>query len=375
VIIIAKKEVKGLLHGITSTAWKASTNAHLERQAERLPDHPEGGKIMKRLLIGLLILTVGVSFATAAPATPDKFAAIGVIHPYFFPMDGAVKDFAAATGIAAIYQATKDFDMEQENTIIDGLTPQGYNGFALWPGHPYSVNTTITALKKQGIPVILIGGQAKLPTDAALCIATDVAASAAEGARQVIKAMGDKGNFVDILGMLSDPNTLLRKAAIEKVIKEHPQVKLLATISDTDSFEAATAKIPPFFAARWSEIDGAQTTAYVAAVVTSQYLAEQKNNKVKFVGIDEDQKVLDAIGNGYVLGTMTQAPYMQAYLALTGLDLLRQGYTVKQGKYFIDSGFFLLDKGNLDTWQDIIKDKTQKMVQMFKDAYFNAPKK
>jgi ribose transport system substrate-binding protein len=334
---------------------------------------------IKKFALGVLVLLLTVSFAFAsdnkAKQAPDKFAVIGVIHPFFFPMKTAVKDFSAATGTHAIYQATKDFDMGEENTIIDGLTPQGYNGFALWPGHPYSVNTTITELKKKGIPVILVGGQAKLPTDAKLCLATDVAASAAEGARQVIKAMGDKGNFVDILGMLSDPNTLLRKAAIEKVISEHPNVKLITTISDTDSFEAATAKIPPYFAAHWKEIDGAMTTAYVAAVVTSQYLTERKNERIKFVGIDEDQKVLDAIKDGYVLGTMTQAPYMQAYLALEGLHLLRQGYTVKPGKYFIDSGYFMLDKSNLATWQDIIKARTKKMMDTFQADYFNAPGK
>ena len=339
---------------------------------------------IKKALLVLLACAFAVSAAfvsgtkegaaSAATKAPDKLACIGVIHPYFFPMKNAVEDFSKATGISAIYQATKDFDMEEENTIIDGLTAQGYNGFALWPGHPYSVNVTIAALKKRGIPVILVGGQAHLPTDAALCIATDVAASAAEGAKQVIKAMGDKGNLVDILGMLSDPNTLLRKAAIEKVVSQHPNVHLLATISDTDAFEAATAKIPPYFAAHWDQIDGAITTAYVAAVVTSQYLTKRKNDHIKFVGIDEDQKVLDAISQGYVLGTMTQAPYMQAYLGLEGVHLLRAGYTVKPGKYFIDSGYFLLDKSNLATWQDIIKQRTQKMMDSFQSEYFDPPK-
>ena len=123
---------------------------------------------IKKTLLVLLAsaFAVSVAFASgtkeaaasAATKAPDKLACIGVIHPYFFPMKNAVEDFSKATGISAIYQATKDFDMEEENTIIDGLTAQGYNGFALWPGHPYSVNVTIAALKKRGIPVILVGG-------------------------------------------------------------------------------------------------------------------------------------------------------------------------------------------------------------------------
>jgi ribose transport system substrate-binding protein len=117
------------------------------------------------------------------------------------------------------------------------------------------------------------------------------------------------------------------------------------------------------------------STAYVASVVNAGLLTEIGDKRIKFIAIDDDPKVLTAIKQGYVTGTMSQAPYGQAYLALTGLALLRQGYTVKPGKYFIDSGSFLIDASNADTYKDKIKEDTSKIAKTFKNEFFNPPKK
>ncbi len=324
---------------------------------------------MRKLILLVIALTIVVGAGVMAQA--NKFGVIGVLHPYFDPMGTAAKDYMAASKIQTDYRATQNFDMEQENVIIDAMKAQGYNAFALWPGHPESVNATIAELKAEGIPVILVGGQAKLPTQAALCIATDVAKSAAKGTEFLIKAMGGKGNIVNLLGELSDPNTLLRKAAIEGVIAKYaPKVKLLAEISSVDSFEAATSKIDAFLSTRGKEVDGMISTAYVASVVNSELLTEIGDKRIKFIGIDDDPKVLKAIKAGYVVGTMSQAPYGQAYVALEGLKLLREGYKVKQGKYFIDSGSFLIDAKNADTYSEIIKADAKKMLASLKGDYF-----
>lgn len=337
----------------------------------------------KTLIIALVLLTVlgmavsaggGKEGARAATRAP-KLAAIAVLHPYFAPMETAAKDFAAATGVHVEYRATQDFDQEQQNVIVDGMLALGYNGFAMWPGHPESVNATIAELKDRGIPAILIAGQAKLPTPAALCIATDVAKSAATGAELLIQAMGGRGNIVNLLGELSDPNTLLRKAAIEGVVAKYPNVRIIQEISGIDNFEAATSRIDAFLSTRARDVDGMISTAYVATVVNAEALTEIGDKRIKFIGIDDDPKVLEAIRQGYVTGTMSQAPYIQAYLGLEGVRLLREGYTVKPGKYFIDSGSFLIDRNNVDTYAAKIKSDAVSMQKSFKDDFFDPPKR
>jgi ribose transport system substrate-binding protein len=249
----------------------------------------------------------------------------------------------------------------------------GFNGFAMWPGHPDSVNATVSELVNDGIPAVFIGGQASLPTDAYLCIATDVAASAAKATENLIAAMGGEGNIVNLLGDLSDPNTLIRKEAIEGVVARYPDVQILDEISGIDAFEAATTKIDAFLSARGDQVDGMVSTAYVASVVAAQMLTELGDKRIKAVLIDDDTEVLEAIREGYVTGTMSQAPYGQAYLGLEAVRLVREGYTIKEGEYFIDSGSFMIDQSNVDTYADIIKSTTLEMLESFEEDYFNPP--
>jgi len=332
---------------------------------------------MKKLhwfFVVLLSVSMLVFSLTAVEASKNRFAVVGVLHPYFAPWEGATQDFMNKTGIECIYRATVHFSQPEENDIVEGLVTLGYNGFALWPGHPSAVNVTITELVKKGIPVILIAGPAELPTDASLCIATDVKKAAMISTQHLIEAMGEKGNIVDLLGALSDPNTILRKQGVEEVVAKYPNVHIIDELADIDAWEAATTKIDSLLAARSDEIDGMVATNYIATVVASEALTRLGTKRIKFMGMDDDPKTLKAIKEGYITGTMVQAPYAQAYLGLEALRLLKSGYTIKKGVYFIDSGVTFVNKNNVDTYKEDVKANFLKMLKTFAEDYFNPPK-
>lgn len=334
---------------------------------------------MKKLLwwlsVAALSMSIVVFSLTGVEASKNEFAVTGVLHPYFEPMRESTKDFMKNTGIECEYRATVHFDQEEANVIVEGLLALGFNGFAMWPGHPVGVNATITELVDQGIPVILIAGPAKLPTDASLCIATDVKKAAMIGAENLIEAMGGKGNIANLLGALSDPNTILRKEGIEEVVAKYPHVRIIDELADIDAFEPASVKIDSLLAARAGEIDGMISTNYICTVVASEALTEIGDKRIKFIGMDDDSKVLKAIREGYVTGSMVQAPYGQAYLGLEALRLLKAGYTVKEGVYFVDSGVTLVHADNVDTYAEVVKAKVMKIQKTFTEDCFNPPKR
>jgi len=332
-------------------------------------------KSLRWFLVAALSMSIMVFSLTGVEASKNRFTVIGVLHPYFTPIWGvATKDFMKNTGIECEYRATVHFDQEEENVIVEGLLALGFNGFVLWPGHSVAVNTTITELVDKGIPVILAAGPAELPTDASLCIATDVKKSAMISTENLIKALGGKGNIVDLLGALSDPNTILRKEGVEEVAAKYPDIHIIDEIADIDAFEPATVKIDSLLAARADEIDGMVCTCYVPTVVVSEALTEIGDKRIKFIGMDDDPKVLKAIKEGYVTGTMVQAPYGQAYIGLEALRLLKAGYTVKEGVYFIDSGITLVNADNVDVYAEVVKANAMKMLKTFAEDYFNPPK-
>ena len=109
-------------------------------------------------------------------------------------------------------------------------------------------------------------------------------------------------------------------------------------------------------------------------VVTAEALTEIGDKRIKFVGIDDDPKVLQAIREGYITGSMSQAPYAQAYVALGALKLLKSGYKMKEGVWFIDSGSFLINKDNVDTFKNIIVQNAKDMIDTFADKYLEKAK-
>ena len=105
----------------------------------------------------------------------------------------------------------------------------------------------------------------------AFCLGTDVYNSAYLGTKELIKAMGGKGNVVHLAGLLVDPNTTLRENAVQKAVDEtNGAVKLIQTVADTDAQEAADQKINALLGSQKDQIDGMIATGYIPSVVASK---------------------------------------------------------------------------------------------------------
>jgi hypothetical protein len=88
--------------------------------------------------------------------------------------------------------------------------------------------------------------------------------------------------------------------------------------------------------------------------------------------------VLDGIRVGFVAGTMAQNSYGQGYIGAYVLDLLASGCKVKddapfqktpQTAKFIDSGTVLIQKSNLDSYKDDLKEVSVEIQSGFKDKF------
>jgi ribose transport system substrate-binding protein len=94
------------------------------------------------------------------------------------------------------------------------------------------------------------------------------------------------------------------------------------------------------------------------------------DKRIKMVGIDDDQIVLQAIEDGFLVGTMSQNPYGQAYVASFALDRLRHGCQMAaDAPYLIDSGTFLIDAGLVDSYTEELESLTQEIQSGFEANY------
>ena len=337
-------------------------------------------KHLAALAFGSAVLAAG--FAEAASDT--KVALVpGGPHPYFAAWELAAADASKDLGIAVEYKVPAKWELSLQNELLESLVGQGFNAFGIFPGDAVGTNATIGELADFGNPSAVLAGCTKDPTKAAFCLGTDVYNSAYLGTKELISALGGKGNIAHFTGFLVDPNTQLRIEAVEKAVAEAGGgVKLIQVIADIDAPEPADQKINAFLAAQGQEVDGIVTTAWVPAVVAATSLRNLGDKRIKMVGIDHDEVVLKAIKDGFVHGTMLQNPYGQGYIGAYALDLIRTGCTVKddapwlktaQTDHFIDSGTAFVGADKVGTYQEAMKAVTKDILGTFKDKYLSCP--
>ena len=341
---------------------------------------------MKREM--LLAASLGAVLAAGAVTAETRVALVpGGPHPFFANWEGggveAVKDFGVA---ASDYRVPQEWKLDQQNKMLESLVSQGYNAFAVFPGDANGTNAMVEELKAFGAPTVAIAGCTQSPSPVEFCLATDVYDSAYKGTMALIESMGDAGKVVHLTSLLIDPNTQLRVAAVEKAIEDAQaagkDVELYMHLTDVDDQEKADQKINALLAGKAHEFDGLVSTAWVASVVTSKALRGSNSEDLKFIAIDHDKIVLDAIRDGVIQGTMLQNPHGQAYIATYALDKMLAGCTIKanapfsptpQHETFIDSGTKLITADNIDTWQDEMKKVTEDILATFDDKFLDCP--
>jgi len=309
-----------------------------------------------------------------------QFAVVyGGVHPYFDPYKPGAKAAAKDLGIPEPYVVSPQaWDQTEQNQVIDGVIARGAKGIAMFPSHADASNAEITKIVNMGIPVIALGGSPSEPSDAEFCFATDVGASVAYGTQKLIdklKANGlVGGHIVHLCSALNDTNTQKRQSAIKEVLRrsENTGFILYKELADTDNVELAEQAISDMYSSYIDEVDGIICTGYVNAQVLAKTMMAKNEQRVVAIGIDDSQDVLDAIEAGVMYGTMTQNPWGMGYVGIYALKLLKDGYTYKEEKpFFINSGYFLLTKDNIASYQKTVEANTEAFISTMKEEYFN----
>jgi ribose transport system substrate-binding protein len=325
-------------------------------------------------LIGLLLVTACGSSSSGSGATAASVAIVpGGPHPYFEPMRQAIVDATADFKLAkGTFQVPADWKQDLQNQLLTSLASQGYNGFGIFPTDGDAANGIVSELANRGDPVVAVGGCVHEPTKTTFCLATDVGASAYTAAKTVIQAMGGKGVLLHGTGILTDPNTQLRVQAVQKAVNETGGAVTLITLADIDKdAQTADTAINQALAAH-KDITGIVTTAYNPTVAATKALRTLGDKRIKMVGIDDDPITLAGVKDGFLVGSMGQNPYGQAYLGAYVVNQLHMGCKKKSGApYFIDSGTLVITADKVDTYKDDFKTLTKQLVRDFKAKYLS----
>ena len=299
-------------------------------------------------------------------------------HPYISEVEIGAKAAAADGGFDLLTSVGQEWTQDNESANVKAMSTRGHKAFSVFPGDPAGANGLFGQLTRNGQSVIAYGAEPNLPTPASFTVATDISVAATEAAEELVRLMGGKGNILNVLETVTDVNTQKRDQAVNAVADANDAVKVIQTISDMSQVSVAKEKIQSALAARGAEIDGIITTGYnptiAAAAVLTEWHKNPDNKRIRFVGIDTGESVLEAIRNGSIDATMAQNPFGHGYISCTLLSKMVEGWTVTSPYQFINAGNLIVNKDNVDSYAETIRTITDGIVADIETKYLDAPK-
>lgn len=215
-----------------------------------------------------------------------------------------------------------------------------------------------------------IAGCPAEPTPAVVCLGALNEESGYNAATALIEALGGKGEIIHFTGQPEDVNTGLGIQGVERAVAEHPEITLIKNVTGMDAGPAAAeAGVTAEMAANGDTVDGIIATSGVATDVIANYLRRTDNQKIKYVGLNQFEVILQAIRDGYAIGTLAHNPYGMAFLAVQTLKLLNDGCTYTGEDYLVNTGDFYIDQSNIDTWQQEMNDFTKRVSESWPDKF------
>ncbi len=296
--------------------------------------------------------------AGAAPARGGKTLTLAVVpkgttHEFWKSIhagaaQAAQELTAAGDSVRIIWKGPlREDDREQQVQVVEGFTSQGVSGIVLAPLDNRALVRPVEEAKNAGVPTVII--DSGLESDQIVSfVATDNYKGGELCAERLGTLLGGKGKVLVLRYQEGSNSTEQReKGFLDKMKSAYPGI----TIVSSDQYAGATRETAKRasenllnrFGADLSGIFTANESSTVGMLLALQDIA--KAGKIKFVGFDASQTLLDAMRAHQLDGVAVQNPMKMGYLGVkTMLAHIRKQPVEKR----VDTGVTMVTPENLD---------------------------
>jgi erythritol transport system substrate-binding protein len=272
-----------------------------------------------RLMLGAAVaasLSLGMSDASAA----DLIAIITPSHdnPFFKAEADGAKAKAEALGYETIVLVHND-DANKQSQLIDTAIARGAKAIILDNAGADATVAAVQKAKTANVPSFLIDREINATGVAVAQIVSNNYQGAQLGAQEFVRLMGEKGNYVELVGKESDTNAGIRSKGYHDIIDDYPEMKMVARQSANWSQPEAYSKMESILQAN-PDIKGVISGNDTMAMGAWAALAAAGRKDVIVVGFDGSNDVRDSIKSGGINATVLQPAYRQAEIAVEQAD-------------------------------------------------------
>ncbi|MDO9418428.1 D-ribose ABC transporter substrate-binding protein [Pararhizobium sp.] len=283
-------------------------------------------KLTRRLT--LAAFAGALALTTAMPVyAADLIAIITPSHdnPFFKAEAVGAEAKAKELGYETLVLVHDD-DANKQSQLIDTAIGRGAKAIILDNAGSEASIAAVQKAKDAGVPSFLIDREINATGVAVSQIVSNNYQGAQLGAEEFVKLMGEKGNYVELLGREADLNAGIRSKGYHDVIDEYPELKMVAQQSANWSQTEGYSKMETILQAN-PDIKGVISGNDTMAMGAIAALQAAGRKDVIVVGFDGSNDVRDSITSGGIKATVLQPAYAQAQMAVEQADTF-----IKTGK-------------------------------------------
>ena len=255
-------------------------------------------------------------------------------NPFYISVGCGAQEEAKKLGVTLDIQGAQRYQPQLQMRVLDGVIAAQPDGIMIAVTDPVAMTPTLQQAKSLGIKVLLIDGDIKDMDVAVANVQSDNVDGGTQAARRLTELIGDKGV---VMAMMNSPAAVVSQQRLQgftSEIAKHPGITYLGVQYSNNQTAKAAAIITSTVAAH-PDLAGVftVTTNNTEGAATGVREA-QAIGKIKIVGFDTSDPIVEDIRQGIVAADIVQYPYRIGQLgvqmmidALDGKPIEREVHT------------------------------------------------
>lgn len=276
----------------------------------------------------------------------------GTTHVFWQSVHAGAKKAALELGVEIVWKGPfQENDRSGQIAEVENFINRGVSGICLAPLDDTALRKPVSAAVARKIPVVVFDSALKSDEQVST-VSTDNYKGGTLAGERLAEILGKKGKVALLRYMEGSASTAEREQGFLDAIQKHPEI----SVASQNQYAGATAdtalqasenlltslktpdgglKVEGIFCPNESSAIGMLRALENAGLA----------GKVKFVGFDSSEKLVDALKSGKLHGTVLQNPVKMGYLAVRTMVEHLRGLKIEKR---IDTGAVMVTPENME---------------------------
>jgi ribose transport system substrate-binding protein len=271
----------------------------------------------------------------------------GTTHEFWKSIHAGAVKASQELGVEIIWKGPQtENDRKQQIEIVQTFVTRNMDAIVLAPLDDSALVNPVEAATDSGVKVVIIDSSLKSDKFVSF-VATDNKVGGKLAAKRLCEVMGGKGKALMMRYSEGSASTEKREAGFLEGMKEYgPDIELVSTNQYAGVTAETAQKKADQLLTKYKDLDGIfcpneSTTRGMLRAIETGGLA----GKVKFVGFDASESLVQALREGTIDGLSVQNPFNMGYLGVqTAVFAIRNEPVEKR----IDTGVVMITPENVD---------------------------